>query len=281
MAQSVDKVAKQINNELTVVIHQLHSKPEQKEENTQRLIKLIKNKTRGTHTLHIFPELFISGYPINKKFLRLAEPIPGPTINKLIPHIDDNTTVVFGMPEKSKLTNKIFNTAIVMNKNGVISKYRKISLPQFWLFKEKEFFKPGSEIPLFNIKGVPMGIQICYDINFPEISRYQALNGAKVLIIISATPVKSIPRFKTLLKARAIENQVFVIYANTVGKQNGILFGGNSLIIGPNGRKIRELGKNEETSVTQLKLSIVEETREITPLLLDAKHIIERINVRY
>ncbi|MHA1835536.1 MAG: carbon-nitrogen hydrolase family protein, partial [Candidatus Odinarchaeia archaeon] len=212
------------NNQLGVKVHlnQIKSIELEPEENINKIISDVIQLKSHQPTLLIYPELFTSGYVINRSLKELNDTI-NREVNKLINQIKtDNLIVIFGSPEYDVKHNKLFNTAFVVSSKGVLVKYHKIFLPEFWIFKEKSFFTPGLKPGIFKFKNYIIGVQICYDINFPEISRFLTFNGAVIQVVISATPVKSIKRFKILLKARAVENQCYIIYVNKVGSENNI-----------------------------------------------------------
>ncbi|WP_414046932.1 carbon-nitrogen family hydrolase [Macrococcus equi] len=121
---------------------------------------------------------------------------------------------------------KIFNRAVVIHKTGeVIHQYDKLHLVP--MLEEPNYLTEGNKVSTFEIDNVKMGVIICYDLRFPEISRKLALDGIEVLFVVAEWPVERIEQFEKLLFARAIENQVFVVACNSVGKCDETVFGGN------------------------------------------------------
>lgn len=255
---------------LEIIVHQLTPCLCEKEYNISKLLNAVKKFNEKNVMLHVFPELFLTGYNCNSMFPSLAESIPGKTTSLISNNLSDRVYVLTGMVEFDSETKNMFNTAVLISREGVIAKYRKIFLPNFWVFKEKKFFKSGDSPQPVVFENFKIGIQICYDINFPELSRFQALNGAECIIVLSSTPRESIPRFKYLLPARAVENQCFIVYVNRVGVEDKIVFGGNSMVISPTGEVKLSLSEEEKSESVLINLSEVSEVRLKTPLLKDA-----------
>lgn len=256
---------------LNLVIHQLPSSLGDKNENIIRADTAIKKFRLKNPALHLFPELYVTGYSCGRSFRKLAETASGPAVSKITRSLDEGTLVLVGMPEKDPFENKVYNSALAINRFGIVAKYRKIYLPEFWVFREKEIFSRGDAPCVMDVKGVKIGLQICYDINFPELSRVEALRGAEMIVVVSATPKESIPRFKTLMKARAIENQCFMVYVNKVGVEDKIIFGGNSMVVAPDGEILLELDDKDASNVCKLDFKMVSEARSKIPLLKDAE----------
>ena len=95
---------------------------------------------------------------------------------------------------------------------------------------EDKFFQKGDHLSLFSLDGVKCGVIICYDIRFPELTRTMALEGMDVLFVVSEWPKARIPHLETLTRARAIENQMFLVLSNSTGKSGDTEYGGASLL---------------------------------------------------
>lgn len=162
-----------------------------------------------------------------------------------------------------------FNTAYVIDNQGnEISKYRKNKL--FCLSIEKEIFTPGEELCVVEIKGIRFGLMICYDIRFPELGRKYIDAGCEALAIVSAFPFPRLEHWKTLLKARAIENQLYVVASNRVGKNADFYFHGKSCIIDPWGTILQEANETDETfALATITKAQVQKVRQTLPALED------------
>ena len=115
------------------------------------------------------------------------------------------------------------------------------------------------------------GVCICYDIRFPEMARSLALSGAKVLFVSAEWPHPHLHHWRTLLMARAIENQMYVVACNTVGESGDTSFFGHSMIIDPWGEIVVEGGEGEEIVIGEVSISLVDEIRSRIPIFEDRR----------
>jgi len=219
-----------------------------KNRNIEKINKFV-SKTDAS--LLVLPEMCTTGYMFKNKseLLKFAEEIPnGSTVKKLIKIAKkNNCCLVFGMPEISK--KKIFNTAVVVGPKGFITKYQKTHL----FLKEKLLFNSGETKPtLFKWKNNKIGLGICYDYMFPEYWRKLALK--KVNLFCNIANFVFDYGFK-MMQARSIENGVFSITVNRVGKERGQIFKGKSEIVDNRGNILKKGGKKEEVCILDLNLS--------------------------
>ena len=168
----------------------------------------------------------------------------------------------------------IYNTSFVFDRNGsLISSYRKTHL--FSPAGENTDFTAGTTTPTFVLDGVRCATVICYDIRFPELIRHLALKDISVLFVPAAWPASRLMHWDTLLRARAIENQIFICAANGIGKStDDFLMGGHSTIIDPWGEILAQASsdrKDGEIIHTNLKLAIRDQIRESLPVYEDRR----------
>jgi predicted amidohydrolase len=201
----------------------------------------------------VLPELAFTGYNFANRveLEKVAEnPSGSLTIKALIDLCNrKKMVVVSGFAEKDG--NKIYNSAVLIGPRGLIHVYRKIQL----FFKEKEIFEPGN-IPLqiHRIKGIKLGMMICFDWIFPEVTRSLALMGADLL----CHPANLVLSYcQEAMKTRCLENGIFAITANRIGadqRPHGIMkFTGNSQIVAPKGDLIyRARSQREEVYITEI-----------------------------
>jgi predicted amidohydrolase len=222
-----------------------------KKANIQKIEDYTERAKKQGAELVIFPELSLTGYVVRDELYELAEKTTGPStkaIEKLARKHEIH--IVFGMPELSeKAQATIYNTAVLIGPKGLIGKYRKMYLPTHSVFEEKRYFRPGYKAEAFETELGKLGLIICYDIFFPEVSRLTRLEGAQLIICISASPAVRRTFFETLTVARAIENTSFLAYVNLVGIEDGLQFWGGSRLIGPNGKTIAAAKYDEEDLV--------------------------------
>jgi predicted amidohydrolase len=234
-----------------VALGQISCERAEKSENLKRIEKTVANAKKQAADLVIFPELSLTGYKVRDEIYELAETIPGPSTS-VIEDIARKTRIhiVFGMPELSEKTQAtIYNTAVLVSPKGIIGKYRKMYLPTHSVFEEKRYFRPGYQTAAFDTDLGKIGLIICYDIFFPEVSRLTRLEGAQLIICISASPAVRRSFFETLTVARAIENTAFLAYVNLVGIEDGLQFWGGSRLIGPQGKILAKAKYDEEDLV--------------------------------
>jgi predicted amidohydrolase len=223
--------------------------------------------------LVLFPELFLTGYNAGDAHHELALEQDGPVLGELGQAAQDHdTAVLVGASRASETRGVIHNAAFVVTPDGERHAYDKVHLPTFNVFEEGLHFAPGDRGLIVELGDVTLGIAICYDLFFPEITKDLARRGADVLATISASPVTSTPYFDTVLPARALETTSFVLYCNLVGVQDGLTFGGSSQAISPLGDRLAHAPDREEAvEEVALDLEDVELARRKRPVLRDTR----------
>lgn len=168
------------------------------------------------------------------------------------------------------------NTLLYFNRNGeVLAKYRKIHL--FSLFNEDQFVEPGQELVVADIGHGKAGFGICYDLRFPELFREYTNRGAILQILPAAFPHPRLEHWRTLLKARAIENQCYFVAVNQAGveglgdKVGSAHYFGHSMIVDPWGEIVAEAGEEPELLHADIDLGLVEATRSKLTALEDCR----------
>ncbi|HYS99590.1 MAG TPA: carbon-nitrogen hydrolase family protein [Thermoplasmata archaeon] len=239
----------------------------------KNLRKLEKAAASAHADLLLTGEMFLTGYMARDSFAQLAEPIDGPSV-KTVQAIasEHGTHIVFGMPEREVDTRKLYNTSAFVSPDGKVAAYRKVYPANFGPFEEGLYFGRGDGLTLVNTKFGKIGLLICYDTFFPELAKAYALQGADLLAIISASPATSKPFFDRILPARAIENTVYVLYANLVGTELNVVFQGGTQAIGPRGEDLGKAKDFEESTVlADIDLRDVKTARGFRPTLRDTR----------
>jgi len=238
-------------------------------------IKVMKNYIKKEKAdLYVFGELFLSGYRCRDELRDLAEPIDGNAISEMKKVAKENDSyIIFGMPFKDKKAKGLIkNAAVLIHPNGRVDVYKKWFLPTFGPFEEKIFFDEGEELNVFETKFGKIGILICYDLYFPEIPKALTIQGADLIVCISASPSTTRKYFERLLPARAIENTVFVAYSNLVGTEEDLVFWGGSQLYNPLGELIVKTTLFKEEMVTaDIDLNELEQARALRPVLRDLR----------
>ncbi len=259
---------------VNVALAQISCKVGDKKHNINVMKKNIKRAKEKGANLVIFPELSLTGYLNRDLAYELAEPIPGSSIHSLEEIAKkENIHIVFGMPEQSEKAHAVlYNTAVLLGPDGLIGKYRKMHLPTHSVFEEKRYFRLGYEAPVFETELGKMGLTICYDMFFPEISRLLRLKGSQLIICISASPAVRSRFFEVFTAARALENTVFLAYVNLVGVENGLQFWGGSRIIAPDGSILAKAKYDEEDLVIgTIDYADLERAEAFVPTLRDLR----------
>jgi len=260
--------------EIRVAIAQTSCKIADKKTNIEKIKKgMRKAKEKAAH-LVVFPELSLTGYVCKDLAYELAEPVPGPSIHLIEKETKkSNIHVILGMIEKStKAKAVLYNTAVLIGPKGFIGKYQKTHLPTHSVFEEKRYFRQGYTAPAFKTEIGKLGMIICYDIFFPEITRLLRLQGAQLIACISASPSVRRGFFEVLTAARAMENTAFLAFANLVGIEDGLQFWGGSRIIAPSGSIIKQAKYDEEDLiVAEISYSDLERVETFVPALRDLR----------
>jgi predicted amidohydrolase len=261
--------------EVNVALAQISCKVGDKENNLKTIEKTINQAKAKGANLIIFPELALTGYVCKDLVYELAEPVPnGPSIRRITKTAKrQNVHVIFGMIESSaKAAGVLHNTAVLVGPKGFIGKYQKMHLPTHSVFEEKRYFRPGYQTPVLETDIGRIGLIICYDIFFPEITRVMRLKCAQLIACISASPSVRRGFFEVLTTARAMENTMFVTYTNLVGIEDGLQFWGGSRIIAPNGNIMAQAKYDEEDIITaKINYSDMIQVEAFVPTLRDLR----------
>ena len=188
-----------------------------------------------------FPELNITGYNTHDDIKQTAEPIPGDISQHLLQLARDNQISILAGVTERDVAGCIFASHLVVTPDEIAGVYRKIHVAP----PERTLFSPGNSVPLFEISGAKVGIQLCYDVHFPELSTRMAVEGAEILFMPHAspkgTPAEKFRSWMRHLTARAFDNGLYVAACNQIGSnQKGLQFPGVAVIIGPDGKVIRK-----------------------------------------
>lgn len=239
-----------------VCVAQINIADRDPEENCERIMKVIEDNSDAD--LVVFPELILQGHGHVVEPDQTLDDIFGAkaerptTINDALHGFakERRTDVIFG--EIDEINGDLYNLAVFVGQHGIKS-YAKAHV--HWT----EEFVPGGELKTFETKLGTTGILICFDAAFPEASRVLALKGAKVIVVIAAIPFSfDIVYEMRRLQAMAINDQVFVVFANRCGPG----FNGCSAVIGPKGEVIHRLGPAEDVLRVEIDMDEVDAWRD-------------------
>src|SRR5512147_29285 len=218
--------------------------------NRDKIVDYIRRSRKLGADIVVFTELALTGYPPEDLLLKPQ-------------FVKDNLRTLRGLVKETRGITAIigfvdsnvhlYDAAAVIHNGKLVHVYHKMLLPNYGVFDEYRYFKPGKRFPVITIKGVNIGINVCEDIWYADgPARIQAAAGAEVIIAINASPYhkgKGRERI-VMLTTRAKRNNVFIVYGNTVGGQDELVFDGHSLLIDPKGKLLASGKQFEEDLVT-------------------------------
>lgn len=242
---------------------------EAKKKNLDRAEIFIGRASAEHCDIAVFPEMFSIGFSMNVSLT--DEDVHGPTSRELSQLAKKfNINIIAGIPLKTSDAKKAENSAVVYDRQGRLTgRYSKMH--PFCFAGEDHHYSAGSAPVVLNIDGMEAGIFICYDLRFPEVFRMIA-KDVKAIFVIANWPSSRKEHWESLLKARAIENQCFVIGVNRTGKDgNGIDYPGGSRVYGPMGIEICAGNDKDEFIICEIDLPEVTETRSKFPFLKDMR----------
>jgi predicted amidohydrolase len=255
------------NTTLVVSAIQMDCVMGDKEKNLARAEQLITEAAAKHAKLIVLPELFNTAYRVEEKDYELAEAIPGPTsrwMSELSQKYD--VTLIGCILERGEGRGIVYDTSLITTKDGLIGTYRKIHL---W-DQESRRFKRGDQLPVFELEWGKIGLQICYEIGFPEGARILALKGADIIVYPSAFGKPRFYAWNLATRSRALENGCFVIAPNRTGtEKQETVFGGKSRIVDPSGQILAEASSDNEVITAEIDLNLVKEQRSKIPYLKD------------
>ena len=237
---------------------QFDVKPGDIESNLQSVQSSIKRLSDKGAQVAVLPELWPCGFD-NLKIAGHAEKSPE-LIDCLRQLAQRHHMIIAGsLPEKSG--GHIFNTMVVIDKDGSIpGEYRKIHL--FSSIGEDAAFSAGDRAVVCKTSAGPVGLMICYDLRFPELCRLLALSGARLVIVSAQWPESRINHWDILLCARAVENQIFIVAANRVGRDDPLTFNGHSQIISPSGEVLVKIADQASEGLAEINFNDIDTCRK-------------------
>ncbi len=230
----------------------------QPEVNLARASEWIAEARRRGSDLVVFPELWTTAYDLVRAGQYASTPDEG-VFRSLSQLARQHHIYITGSVLKRQ-QDAIYNCAPLFSPAGdLLGDYDKIHL--FRLMDEDKYLTAGRRTPLFDLPWGRCALGICYDLRFPELFRKYALAGAELILIPAEWPYPRLEHWRTLLRARAIENQCFVVACNRVGRGGDAQFFGHSAVIDPWGRCLVEAGESEILLTVSLDLRLVQDVR--------------------
>ncbi len=223
-----------MGKELSLSLLQMTIVPGDTSRNVEKALTLLRVARDEGTTLSLLPEMFSSGF-FYRNLPAMSRETPGVIATLRAFSRKAKMAISFSVPEEKD--GQIYNTAYFLGKDGKVKgRYRKVHL--FGLFKEDRYFAGGRSLFSASVASFRVIPLICYDLRFPEISRKAALMGGDIILYCAQWPKERLHHWKSLLIARAIENQLFVAGVNGTGRSGKIHLGGHSLVISPQGEQL-------------------------------------------
>ncbi len=240
----------------------------------ERVVAMVRER-RGAD-LVVLPELWPHGGFAYRGWAELAEPLDGPTATAVAQAAADIGAVVHAGSIIERDGDELYNTSLLLGPDGSrLASYRKIHRFGFGA-GEPVLLQPGTDLvtTALDLRGhdpVTVGLATCYDLRFPEMFRGLLDAGAEVVLVPAAWPAARVHHWTLLARARAVEDQLVVVAANTAGTHAGTEMGGRSLVVGPMGDVLAEAGTGEEVLVVEVDPGEVAAVRERFPVLQDRR----------
>lgn len=241
---------------------------EDKRANYKKVRALLESAAAPPESLVVLPEMFSTGFSMNVPGIR--ENTPSETERFLESVAREFRVFVLGGLVTPGKDGRGRNEAVVFHPDGkLLARYCKIH--PFTFGGETQHYEAGSEIALFDWAGFNVAPFVCYDLRFPEIFRIGAKRGAQLFAVIANWPSKRMNHWITLLQARAIENQAYVVGVNRCGNDPKLSYPGRSLIIDPLGEIIADAGTGEAMAGAEVDPARIKAWRSEFPALPDMR----------
>ncbi len=236
--------------------------------NLEKCLLMINKSSVSGCDLVLFPELWTTGYDLENCCIHCET---NQEILSVIQQECINKKIAVGGSYITRTDGKFRNTFILIDSAGAyLPQYDKLHLIK--LFNEEKYFTAGEKTQLNSFSWGKAGLSICYDLRFPEIYRSMAIQGAEIFLITAEWPLSRIEHWNTLLKARAIENQVYLAAVNCVGKTGQDTFGGSSVIVSPGGNVLAAAdSKREQLVIQEIEPADIFEYRKSMNILDDRR----------
>ncbi len=239
------------------------------ERNLETVRAMTAEAARRGSELVIFPELWSTGYDLANA-AAYATPIDQGIFAETAALARQYGLHILGSCLSLLGPGRYGNTAVLFTPDGRPSgSYRKVHL--FGPMDEDRYLTPGQSLPTIETPWGTAGLAICYDLRFPEIFRSYALSGARFVFLPAEWPYPRLAHWRTLLRARAIENQLFVVACNRVGQSPDYTFFGHSTVVDPAGELVVEGGEEPMLLTVELDLSLVESVRDHMTIFADRR----------
>jgi predicted amidohydrolase len=234
-------------------------------ENHRRAARLLAEAKEGGASLAVLPEMFSTGFSMDAA--RIAQPAGGPSETFLRDQARAlGLWILASVPERGEPAPR--NMALLVSPRGAVVKYAKIH--PFSYAGEDKVYTAGDRVVTADVEGVRVTPLVCYDLRFPEPFR-TAAGETDLFVVVANWPDPRREHWRTLLRARAIENQAYVVGVNRAGDGGGLRYAGDSAAIAPLGETLVEADAREQVLFADVDPGVVQKLRARFPALSDRR----------
>jgi len=240
---------------------------EDPEANFDRLEPWIEAAAGAGARLLALPEMYACGFSMATG--RIAEPVGGPSTRFLVERAARHGLWLAGsVPERPEGAERPYNTLVLAGPGGELHRYRKIH--PFTYADEHRHYRAGSDFVTVDVEGLRLTLFVCYDLRFAD-EFWATAEDTDAYLVVANWPEPRRHHWQTLLLARAIENQAYVVGVNRVGEGGGLRYTGDSRIVDPRGNVLAAAAEGETLLLAEVDAGTVAATREAFPFLQDRR----------
>lgn len=221
-----------------------------------------------TGDLALLPELWATGYFAFDDYATTAQPLDGPLVRAMGAAAASAGVVLHaGSVVERDSAGRLFNTSLLFDRDGTLAHtYRKVHLFGYGS-REQELLTPGERVGAHG----QLALSTCYDLRFPELFRTQVDDGSQLFLVAAAWPLARLEHWQLLLRARALENQSFLLACNAAGRQGEVELAGRSAVVDPWGTVLAEAGAGPQTLTVEIDPDLATRARKEFPALADRR----------
>lgn len=249
---------------------QLNVRADEPERNFARAAALVRKAARAKADVVLLPETLNTGFAPGQIDPAMADSDGARTKAVFSPLAKELGVNIVAGSVTNRKADGLYNTAFVFGRDGsVVAEYDKTHL--FSPAGENEAYTAGDALCRFTLDGVSCAVMTCYDLRFPELARALALPGLDVLLIPAEWPKSRVSQMLALLRARAVENQLYAALCNGCGEAQGVRYGGRSAIVDPLGETLAQAGGRETIIRAAADIGELAHIRKATPVWRDRR----------
>jgi predicted amidohydrolase len=238
-----------------------------RQQNQEQAVQMIAEAAQNGARVVVLPEMWKSGYDFGN-LGEHAETVDGSTAAFLREQAKRHGIYLIGGSFTQQEKGKVYNTSLTFAPNGeLVNQYSKLHL--IGLMQEDKYLSAGDQYHTFLLDDTLASVIICYDLRFPELIRTYAVEGASILFVPAQWPVQREEHWLALLRARAIENQMYVVGTNVVGHNENDRFGGKSIIYDPWGEAVATADDQQQILYGEIDVTVVDKIRRDIPVFQD------------